>query len=291
MNKKAALFCAIIQQLSYLQSGNDKKYKEIFSRALQFAEIHFDKKEDADFGSYIYLDFLETIGVIELTGGTNERRWVYLRSNFYHSFKGIQYKISSDEIDETANRLTLFSSNLDIFPLAYEVSEKEEWDSSSFLKTMSELSINYKEYKQDNLIHIGPFLDHYKFTEIYEPIFNKWQQVEKSDLDGLYRAGPQVFEKSFFIRKDSNFFLVKDDEWAYVFAQDLTSQGLISRRFFTESSLTIPWKFKLPSFVKRILMASSYRISFVRAGIEYSFNEQNAVDKYLRTLGFIKESA
>lgn len=291
MNKKEALYDAVIQQLAYYKEGNEKKYKDIFFRGLEFSGIQFDKKETADFGSYIYLDFLETIGVLEIMGASNQRKWTYLRPSFYHTFNGKKYEISPKKESPIKDSLNFFFSSLDIFPPAYEVTKEEEWNTSNFSTTLSGLAINYKSHREENLVKLGPFLDRYKFIEIYDPVFNKWQQVQETNLDGLYRAGPKIFEKSFFIKNENIFYFVKDDEWAYVFAQDVTSQGLVNRRFISESAITIPWKFKLPSLLKRILMASSERVSFNKSGIEYAFYKQNAVDNYLKTLGFIKEIA
>jgi len=272
--KKAQLiYATVFAQLNYHKVVDDKKIKSIVRSSFEYSGV-----ECTDYYIFIYLDFLESIGLIEYLSTNYNRKWQFNSTEFSHTVNGRIYSINNLDSD---GEFQLFKcSNDEVFPLLSQTKMKQAL-TDKYIKKIIELDINYKNHKEDYVKDVGISINKFRFVELYDPIFSKWTQVDKCELQGLYRVGNRVYEKSFYLKLNNKFFHIIDNEWAFVIAQDLGKENLINARYLTKEEFLIPWRFKLPSLIKRILVSSSKGIIYTEKGINYNLQDFENLQKAL----------
>lgn len=279
------LFETISEQLHFYEQGTFEKFKDIFFKGLKFINANV---ESQDFAAYIYFDFLISIGFIETVHSENSIRWFVNEDHFSHE---INKRIYSIDVSSKTNReVPIFSTSFEIFPLFSEVN-LEKSQTQEFLAHLSEFELSFQQFKKENISHLGKFIDKYRFIKFYDPILNDWSQVQNCSIDGFYRVGPKIYDMNFLAKINDDFFHIKNLEWAFILAQSATNQGIYNRRLVKFDTIIVPWKFKIPTLMKRVLLACSSKVHYGRIGIEYTVAKRDELYIFLNHLEFYKRAA
>lgn len=274
MNNK--LFESITDQLAYFKEGNLEKFQQIFNDSINYYQV----KNCSNLGlcKAVYLNFLITLGIVEVFEKDRKYFWVYLKRDFVFTSSGKRY--SFNKYDENIESIDYFSfSGFDIFPKANLYLDEQRHDVENFLEKIKTLKIDWSAEIDRNFQKVDWFDTDKKTTQKFN--FNKfdWDVSGRSELsEGIFRTGVFSYDKHYLCVGDFGILKTFDEELLFICASQLIKQLELEKLFIiTDSNITIPWKVKVPSLFKRSLASISSKIKVDSSGYCFHVNHKNLI--------------
>jgi len=278
MNNK--LFEMIINQLAYFKEGSLEKFQQIFLDSLNHCEIF--NLQNQGLCKSVYMNFLITIGIIEVYEKDRKFYWAYLRNEFVftENNKKYQFGFYSPKVESMG---FFFFEGFDIFPLANIYLEAKAHDVESFLSKLFTVRMNWSIERERIFQKIDWFDNDKNTTQKYCFEKHNWIDNGRNALEkGIYRAGVFSYERYYICVFDDGIYKTFDEETLFLasvyFIKDLKIESLFK---IEGNSLLIPWKVRTPSLFKRSLASISNRVEVNSKGYTYSINNKILLNETL----------
>lgn len=281
------MFISICQQLSNSGAGSLRKFDEIFNASVKY--FHAEHLLNNTFPRFVYFQFLVESGVLEVLRIERETKWVFCQNQFVFISDGAAYQLPIS-VQDCDPGLKFFQSDLGMLPSLVPAKKHKSAGLNGFREKLFALKFDAIEFSRKSFDGFSS-IDPTDYNEGYDFLRHIWVELE-SDVDfasyAIIRSTHRVHGQMYFYQyKETKLRSPNSED---VFHLALIEFGLKGCNLVInqDSTLLVKWKFKLPSILRRTLVASSSRVIYESNGTRYALVGTQAKDGVLKHFGVEK---